>query len=228
MSVKLTTRTWVLLVIGFLFALAFIVGELIGNYPLRMVTKTAPVLLMALYLILLPGKRRFQWLVIIGLLFGATGDFFLEYSPDTFLIGLVTFLIGHIFYIIAFLTDCRRPAWGVAIFAYLYGIAIYGFLDMGNMGDMALPVLIYVLVITTMVWRAAARFHAPGVNQASARAGLVGALFFLASDSLLAISLFVYDLPLASIVVIITYWIGQLGITLAASWAGETDALPAQ
>ena len=221
MPKNLTTRAKILIAVGVIFALAFIAGELIDSYPLRMAAKTVPVLLMALYLLLQPGKGRFQWLVIVGLLFGAAGDFLLELSPDAFLFGLIAFLIGHIFYILAFLTDCRRPVWGVAIFAYLYGVGIFSFLDMGDMGDMMLPVLIYILVITTMLWRAAARFHAPGVNHASAKAGLLGALFFLASDSLLAITLFVYDLPYAGIVVILTYWIGQLGITLAAAWAGQ-------
>ncbi len=218
MSHAFSARTKILFVIGVIFALSFIAGELTDNYPLRLATKTIPVLLMALYLVMQPNKGRFQWLIIIGLLLGASGDFFLEFSPDTFLIGLVSFLIGHIFYILAFLSDCRRPAWGVAIFAYLYGVAIYSFLDMGDMGDMALPVLLYILVIATMLWRAAARFHAPGVNQKSAKAGLLGSLFFVGSDSLLAITLFVYALPYAGIVIIIAYWLGQLGITLAASY----------
>jgi len=221
MAKNLTTRTLILILVGIIFAFAFIAGKLIDSYPLRLATKPIPVLLMALYLLLEPDKGRFQWLVIMGLLFGAMGDFFLEYSPNTFLYGLIAFLIGHIFYILAFLTDCRRPAWGVAIFAYLYGVAIFSFLDMGDMGDLILPVLIYVIVMATMLWRAAVRFHAPNVNLASAKAGLLGAIFFVASDSLLAISLFVYELPYASIAVILAYWIGQLGITLSAHWAGR-------
>jgi len=219
MAKNLTTRTRILILAGIVFALVFIAGEVIDSYPLRLAARPIPVLLMALYLLLEPDKGRFQWLVIMGLLFGAIGDFFLEYSPNTFLYGLVAFLIGHIFYILAFLTDCRRPAWGVAIFAYLYGVAIFSFLDMGDMGDLILPVLIYVIVMATMLWRAAVRFHAPNVNLASAKAGLLGAIFFVASDSLLAISLFIYELPYASIAVILVYWIGQLGITLSAHWA---------
>jgi uncharacterized membrane protein YhhN len=164
---------------------------------------------------------------MFGLLFGAAGDFFLEYGDATFLFGLFAFLIGHLFYILAFLSDCRRPAWGIAIFAYLYGIGIFSFLEMGSLGaggemrNMALPVVLYILVITTMLWRAAARFHAPGVNELSGKAGLIGSLFFVFSDTLLAVSLFVFNLPLASVVVIITYWLGQLGITAAARFASE-------
>jgi uncharacterized membrane protein YhhN len=223
MKGKLSTRTLVLLIIGLIAAVAFIIGDqdILDIYWLRMVTKPIPVLLMAVYLLLLPGKKRFQWMVIIGLFLGMMGDILLEYSPDTFLFGLIAFLLGHIFYIIAFVLDCRRPGLGYAIFVYLYGVALYGFLEIGGMGEMALPVLLYVLVITTMVWRAAARYHAPEVNQASAKAGLMGALLFLASDSLLAITLFIYPIPFAGVVVIISYWLGQLGITLAAQMQGQ-------
>ncbi len=216
MSQQLSLRTKILLVLGLLAAAAFIAGRILNVAELRLIAKPLPVIFMALYLLLLPDKNRFQWLVIGGLLFGAVGDIFLEYAPETFLFGLIAFLIGHLLYIAAFTSDCRRPAWGIAIFAYLFGIVMYSFLEMGDMGEMALPVLIYILVITTMVWRAFARFHAPGIPETSGKAAVVGALFFLASDSLLAITLFIYELPLASFIVIITYWLGQLGITLAA------------
>jgi len=213
----LSTRTKVLIAIGVIAAAIFISGQMLDIFWLRMVAKPIPVLMMALYLLLLPGKRSFQWLVIVGLLFGLTGDILLEYSADTFLFGLIAFLLGHIFYIIAFLSDSRRPGLGYAVFAYLYGVAIYGLLyQAGNLGEMALPVMIYILVITTMVWRAAARLGAPAANPKSVKAGLWGALLFLISDSLLAISLFVTHFPMSGVIVILTYWLGQLGITLAA------------
>lgn len=223
-KITLAPRTKILLAIGIIFALAFIAGRMTGMFWLRMATKPIPVLLMALYLLLLPHKNRFRWLVFAGLLLGATGDILLEYSPDTFLPGLIIFLLGHILYILAFLTDSRQPGWGVAIFVYLYGIAIYSLLEIGHLGDMALPVLIYIFVITTMVWRAATRYQAPGVNQISGMAGMIGAALFLLSDSLLAITLFIVSFPLAGVIVIITYWLGQLGITLAA--ANTRDASP--
>ena len=232
--INASSRSKVLFVIGLVFAIAFILGEVMDLYTLRLATKTVPVLLMALYLFLQPGKGRFQWLVIIGLLFGAAGDFFLEFSSETFILGLGAFLIGHLFYIFAFLSDCRRPAWGVAIFAYLYGIGVYSFLEMGTLGaggamrSMALPVLLYVIVITTMLWRAGARYHAEGVHPLSGAAGFYGALLFTFSDTLLAVSMFVLNLPYSSVLVIITYWLGQLGVTLAARFANEPAPASAQ
>ena len=42
--------------------------------------------------------------------------------------------------------------------------------------------------------------------------------FFTFSDSLLALGMFAGQRPLGPYAVIITYWIGQLGITLSAYW----------
>ncbi len=217
----ITTRTKLLLAIGLIAAVTFIAGRTADIFWLRMVAKPIPVLLMAIYLLTLSDKRLFQWLVVIGLLLGMTGDILLESSPDAFLPGLIAFLLGHLFYVLAFLSDCRRLQPIYAVFLYLYGLALYSFLQIGDMKDMALPVMIYVLVITTMAWRAAARYQAPGVNQQSARAGIIGAALFLASDSLLAITLFIYNIPFAGVAVIIAYWLGQLGITLAAAYAAK-------
>ncbi len=224
-SSAISTRTKVLIAIGVVAAAIFISGRMIDIFWLKMVTKPIPVLMMALYLFLLPHKNRFNWLIIVGLLFGATGDILLEYSSHTFLFGLIAFLLGHIFYIIAFVSDCRRPALGVAVFVYLYGLAVYSVLQAGHLENMALPVMVYLLVITTMGWRAAARYQAPGVNHASAKSGMIGAALFLFSDTLLAISLFVAPFPLSGVIVIITYWLGQLGITAAAAYTlGSSSA----
>ncbi len=230
MSSKISFRTLILLIIGVLAALGFILGMILDNYPLRMVTKPIPVLMMILFLILNARKGRFQWLIIGGLALGMVGDILLEYAPETFLLGLIAFLLGHLLYLVAFTLDCRRPAWGIAIFLYLYAIGLYGFLDMGSMkaDKMALPVLIYIIVITAMGWRALARYHVPTIHPLSARAGVLGALFFMASDSMLAVDMFIFHLTYAHVAVIITYWLGQLGITLAAYWQNRSlpDTLP--
>jgi uncharacterized membrane protein YhhN len=81
---------------------------------------------------------------------------------------------------------------------------------------MLIPVALYVIVISTMLWRAAARLGAPGVPQRSGQLGLIGAILFTASDSVLAFNLFVTPVPLADVIIMVTYWLGQLGISLSA------------
>lgn len=78
------------------------------------------------------------------------------------------------------------------------------------MGRLARPVLVYIAVISTMLWRAASRD-----NPSPARAGLAGALLFAASDTILAINRFIRPLPAAEPAIIISYWLGQFGIALS-------------
>ena len=88
----------------------------------------------------------------------------------------------------------------------------------GDLGKMTIPILLYVVVICTMLWRAASRMDAPGVAARTARVGLWGALLFALSDSLLALDMFVVAVPYAAYAVIIIYWMGQSDITLSAGW----------
>ena len=94
--------------------------------------------------------------------------------------------------------------------------------DMIDLGEMTVPVLLYVIVICTMLWRAASRVDAPGVAAKTARVGLWGALLFTFSDSLLALNLFAFTILFAGYVVIITCWMAQSDITLSAGWQQQS------
>ena len=219
-------RSILLFAVGLVAAFLFMTTGKEENFWLHLVSKPIPVLAMALWLGLLPRKGRYQWAVIAGLLLSATGDVLLSWSDETFLLGLIAFLLGHVAYILAFTRDSRGLYLGRGLLAYAYGALAYGTLYMaGDLGDMTIPVLAYVLVICTMLWRAACRVGVPGINARSAWIGLAGAAFFTLSDTLLAFGLFAGQRPLGPHAVIITYWIGQLGITLSAYW--QLDGRPA-
>ena len=65
-----------------------------------------------------------------------------------------------------------------------------------------------------MLWRAAARVGGPGPRAAAL--GLAGALFFAASDTLIALDRFRGHIPGAGHPIIVLYWLGQLGIAASA------------
>jgi alkenylglycerophosphocholine/alkenylglycerophosphoethanolamine hydrolase len=219
-------RTKLLIAVAVVAALLFILPFTSDMPWVRLVAKPIPVLCMALWMAWLPRKGRFQVAVLVGLLLGALGDLLLELGDQTFVFGLVAFLLGHLAYTYAFLQDCRQPRWGWAVASYLYGaVAFFVLLRAGDLGAMLVPVAVYVLVICTMLWRALSRLGAPGVPARSVQAGVVGALLFAASDSLLAFRLFVTPFPLSGLLVIGTYWLGQLGITLSAAWASSQEVV---
>lgn len=212
---RLDPRTAVLLVIGLAAALLYLAADQVGlSSGLRLITKPLPVLMLALWVSgLRGGSPRYRLAVSVGLLLSALGDSLLELGDAMFLLGLIAFLLGHVAYIVAFLQDTRKlyPFHGAA--AYAYGMLALSFLlATGKLGGMLLPVQLYILVITSMLWRASARLNVAKVPRFSAWAGFLGALFFVVSDTVLAFRLFETPVQLPGLVVMITYWLGQLGI----------------
>ncbi len=208
-----------LFIIGLIAVALFMVGQALDLYWLRMIVKPIPVLLMAVWVYLSPDKKAYQWATIVGLLFSMLGDILLESAGNFFVFGLLAFLMGHIAYIVAFTRDSRQLFPWRALLAFGYGVIIFAIMvTQGDLDDMMIPVALYIIIITTMVWRAASRVGVAAISVFSARAGLIGALFFTFSDSLIALNRFVWDLPQPTTryIIIITYWIGQLGITLSA------------
>ncbi len=146
-----------------------------------------------------------------GLLIAAVADFVIEFS---FLGGLVVFLLAHLFYIAAFTGIAPRLRLG-----RLVPIAAWAALALpvlvGHAGSLAIPVLIYGLVIFVMIWRAAAAVTVLGWNPGLI--GLMGAVVFGISDTLLGYSRFVAPgqagalppLAMSDFLIMGTYWAGQ-------------------
>lgn len=172
--------------------------------------KAVPVAMLG---VMLMGSRRrpATTLAAIGLLISAFADAAIEYN---FLGGLIGFLIAHVFYIAAFVRAEPRARWARFIPMALWGLVALPVL-IGGAGKLAIPVLIYGAVILIMVWRAAAAWDHFGWNAGTL--GLMGALFFATSDTLLGYSRFVGPLPMAGFLTIATYWIAQALIT-ASFW----------
>lgn len=150
--------------------------------------------------------------VIVGLLLSAAGDVLLELG--LFLPGLLAFLGAHLAYIVAFVSDTRAKAPLRALPFALWGALLFFHVRPG-LGTLAGPVAVYVAAICTMMWRAAARVGSPP-RPRGAWAGLLGAVSFGLSDSLIAIDRFVAPIPGASFPILLFYWLGQAGIAAAA------------
>jgi uncharacterized membrane protein YhhN len=152
----------------------------------------------------------------IGLLFSLSGDIWEMLSRRHFLKALISFLITHICYGLAFLTD--TPAYGFlwpVIPLALIGAAILAYLWRALSTGMKAAVGIYVGVIVVMVALAAGRalaYPSPGTLFAA-----IGAFLFLASDAVLAVNRFRRPVRLAQAVILSTYFAGQLLIALSIS-----------
>lgn len=133
--------------------------------------------------------------IVIGLLFGAGGDLaLLGESKRSFLLGLVSFLLGHIAYIVACaqltpITDWLNVYSTVpAIVAVLALVYLWP-----HLGSMKVAVIAYIGAIVMMVVGAIAVFRAApeGFEQSQQQLLLAGAVLFFVSDLSVAMSRFV-------------------------------------
>ncbi len=213
-------RRTLVFAVALVMAAGFLAGLHLDLYWLRMVTKPLPVLLFALF----PASSPTGRLVVAGLVLSAAGDVLLELEPERFVAGLVAFLLAHVAYTAAFLAESRASRPLLALPFLAYGATALAILWPG-LGDMALPVTVYVVVICAMMWRAAARIG-PRPAARLAWLGLAGAVSFALSDTLIAVNRFFVPVPAADHLIILTYWAGQAGIALSVTTAPATGSPP--
>ena len=149
------------------------------------------------------------------------GDVLLSLGDGTFLLGLVSFLLGHIAYTAAFSLAARRLA-PLLLLPMLAYVAAVSPVLVPVLGDLAVPVVAYMVFIGIMAWRAAAFAQARG---GLAGAALLGAILFMLSDTFIAVNQFVSPFDGADVAIMLTYWAGQAA--LAASFvlsAAPADA----
>lgn len=160
---------------------------------------------------ILLGALTFSWMGDIILLFADKGELY-------FIGGLLAFLFSHILYILLFnkqlkiyLKKSRTIYWiGITLITiYLIGIMV---LLMSNLGQLLLPVFVYAMTISIMLlfalkgflnWQKPANIYI-----------LIGAIIFVASDSILAFDKFYTPLQYSSFLIMTTYLVAQYLIVI--------------
>ncbi|MGN4125128.1 lysoplasmalogenase [Lysinibacillus sphaericus] len=176
---------------------------------LKLIFKVIPMILIIILAATqkVPHIKKYQTLIITGLIFCMIGDYTLRW----FLFGLTSFLIGHIFYIFAFAGTNERKVsiWAkIPLLVYGGGMAVWIAGTVFKSGEVVLSiaVLAYISVILMMGWTS--------IRTGSTFA-TIGAMLFIASDSYLAINKFVMPLPFSHEVIMLTYYSAQLLIALS-------------
>lgn len=159
-------------------------------------------------------------LLAAGLLLGALGDALLAWSPDTFLLGALAFLVGHLFYITLFLraglgiATLKQPARLVAALALIGACVVMTALLVPRDNAMFVPLSVYTGVLTLM---ALTSFTLP----ISRWLAMAGAVLFFISDGFVAWNMFHAD-PDPTIAFWrsfagwMIYWAGQAAICYGA------------
>lgn len=168
--------------------------------------KLIPMALIIMFAAMTPSlvSREYKRIIIAGLFVCMIADGVIYW----FVAGLITFFIGHLFYIFAFKSASRKrvPIWA-AVLLVLYGavMAIWIAGSQFAVGESILgaAIIAYIAVILTMGWMAI-RTRMP--------LAITGALLFMFSDSVLAIDRFVLEIPYRDAFVMVTYYAAQVFI----------------
>ncbi|MCT4629129.1 lysoplasmalogenase [Winogradskyella sp.] len=161
-------------------------------------------------------KKSIKTLTLLALIFSLLGDvllMFVNQSPHFFTVGLVAFLIAHIMYIVVFLKhkNKSKSALEFLVLLLIYASGLFYLLKDG-LGDMLTPVIIYMIVILSMATTAFLRKDI--VNSLSYKLVFIGAIFFMISDSILALNKFYQPIPLSNISIMVTYALAQYLIVI--------------
>jgi len=155
-------------------------------------------------------------ITLLALLFSLTGDIllmFVDTSANFFIGGLIAFLLAHIMYILTFIKKRNKTINPLFI---IIGLLIYAagvfYIVKDGLGDMQIPVLLYLTVILTMVVMAWLRKEK--VSNKSYNLVVIGALFFMISDSVLSINKFYQSFASAGLIIMFTYALAQYLIVM--------------
>ncbi|MBA4852742.1 lysoplasmalogenase [Emticicia sp. BO119] len=196
-------------VIFFTLSIINIVSGIIENEWLGYITK--PLLMITLgFFYFKHTQTTFNTrdkIVLLALLFSCLGDTFLMFQKQNqlfFLLGLGSFLLAQVCYVILFQQEgeSRHFRWLPFI---SYSCLLLFFLLNKLPSDFKIPIIIYSVVITLMGIRASER----KVSDKSYQLVLIGAIIFILSDSLIALSKFVVNIPLSGLWIMATYVVAQ-------------------
>lgn len=155
-------------------------------------------------------------LTLLALVFSLTGDvllMFIDQSEHFFTLGLVAFLTAHIMYVLVFLKhrNTKKSPFGFIALLLIYAACLFNFLKDG-LGDMLIPVIVYMIIILAMATTAFLRKDK--VNILSYGLIFLGAICFMVSDSILALNKFYQPIPFSNISIMVTYALAQYLIVL--------------
>lgn len=204
-------KSWIIPAVALVIAaLVNFVARATGNAPVAAMVKPALLPLIALTTVAAAGgmESRTVRLLVIAQLLGCAGDIFLISSDlIAFAIGLVCFLVGHVFYCINFggrsWKGLKPSQWVIAVI--VMALAVAGLLAaIGVKGTFLVPFAVYGMMLMFLIWSGLA-----GVLREKNKAPwviiTVGAVLFAFSDSLIAVQQFGVASTTLEFLVMVTY-----------------------
>lgn len=210
----------VALIFFLLAAIGEILAGMVGSEILHFICKPLITVLLLTYYLLAVQRHRSPTM-ISAILFSLAGDVALMFETklnSLFMVGLLSFLIAHVCYILAYRSHQNETEanalQGIQKMRLAFPIVLAGtgltVILYPVLGALRFPVMIYALVLVLMVLNALFRYGR--TNNQSFWFVFGGSVLFMLSDSLLAINKFLSPLSMAEILIMGTYITAQFFI----------------
>jgi uncharacterized membrane protein YhhN len=155
----------------------------------------------------------FFWLGDVLLMFEAEGELY-------FILGLLAFLVAYLFYMFAYkqhrYEDDTKALIGVQRFRFSFPIVLAGTglitVLYSHLGNLKIPVIVYALVLVIMVLNALFRFGRTSAKSFSLV--FLGAILFMISDSLIAITKYLQPIAYSGFWIMLSYLAAQYLIVI--------------
>ena len=184
-------------------ALSAILVDFLDYQLLYSVFKSLTTFLIILLVVRFRNSNSYSKRILLGLIFCLFGDSFLLFE-NYFIFGLASFLIGHLFFLYAFI-NVQGWQWPIKTGGILVVVALAILaLSYANLDALLIPVLFYISIIVLMSWQGIALTQSgvPAYKNLSWAVSL-----FLLSDGLLALNKFYIPFVFSGIIILSTYWL---------------------
>lgn len=186
----------------------------------RKVTKVFLMPFLALTYYMGCPKEKLSKIILLALIFGSLGDIFLIIK-NLFVLGVASFLLGHILYIFIFFDETGLKNYKKNIFVFITVCLVYlyaenkvllyfrpALIKEGLWG----PLIVYTSILATL--NVSSAIYAYCYRNIYSILTYIGSLIFAISDVILAQQLFVKNHKYYQIIIMTTYILGQSLISL--------------
>ena len=197
------------LIISFFFFALLDLSQVYVDGGLRFLTKPMIMISLICYFCYetidrLNGERS-QQIFLVALIAALVGDVLLLFE-NLFMIGLLAFLVMQILYSLSFL-QTYKPRKSTNVFRiFLIILCLFVLYNLWPfLEHLQIPVTIYVFAIAAMAYSAFSRVH----NIKGYKMVFIGTIFFLISDTALAIGQFMNEINIGKLTVMSSYALAQ-------------------
>ena len=157
-------------------------------------------------------EKRNYWYVL-ALAFSFIGDLLLLDSNDFFIYGIALFLVTQLLYIFIIVKQMERPSnFHKYLYAFLFANYVVFLLNLlrPNLGELFYPVLIYGITISIFGLVSTINYSTKRTKKSLLL--MVGAILFIASDSMIALNKFYQPNIYYPVSIMVTYILAQFSI----------------